>query len=126
MGSIGGPELLIVLVVVLLVFGPRKIPEIARGLGRGIREFQRLSTEFQRELNLADALEEKEKGKGKPAEPKKKEQAALPVEHERPQPAEPGPAEDASAGSAAAPPDAASPDPDDSSPSPPAAGPPAG
>jgi sec-independent protein translocase protein TatA len=60
MGGIGGPELLLVFVVVLLVFGPRKIPEVARGLGRGLREFRRLSTEFQREMNLADALEEED------------------------------------------------------------------
>ncbi|MBZ0270257.1 twin-arginine translocase TatA/TatE family subunit, partial [bacterium] len=59
MGGIGGPELLIVLLVVLLVFGPRKIPEIARMMGKGMREFRRLSTEFQRELNIADALEGK-------------------------------------------------------------------
>jgi TatA/E family protein of Tat protein translocase len=64
-GGIGGPELLIVLLVVLLVFGPRKIPEIARMMGKGMREFRRLSTEFQRELNIADALE----GKAPPGPP---------------------------------------------------------
>jgi TatA/E family protein of Tat protein translocase len=53
MGGIGAPELLIVFLVVLLVFGPTKIPEVARGIGKGIREFRRLSTEFQREINLA-------------------------------------------------------------------------
>lgn len=64
MGGIGGPELLLVLLVVLIVFGPRRIPEIARGLGRGMRELQRLSTEFQRELNIADALEGRSEKKG--------------------------------------------------------------
>lgn len=63
MGGIGGPELLLVLLVVLVVFGPRRIPEIARGIGRGMREFQRLATEFQRELNIADALEEQKREK---------------------------------------------------------------
>lgn len=53
MGGIGAPELLVVFLVVLLVFGPTKIPEVARGIGKGIREFRRLSTEFQREINLA-------------------------------------------------------------------------
>ncbi len=61
MGGIGAPELLIVFLVVLVVFGPRKIPEVARGVGRGLREFRRLSVEFQRELNVAEALEEKQK-----------------------------------------------------------------
>ena len=59
MGGIGGPELILVFIVVLLVFGPRKIPEIARAMGKGMREFRRLSTEFQREINIADALEGK-------------------------------------------------------------------
>jgi sec-independent protein translocase protein TatB len=55
MNGVGGPELLVVLVVALLVFGPKSIPEVARTLGRGMRELRRLATEFQREVNLADA-----------------------------------------------------------------------
>ncbi len=61
MGGIGGPELLLVFLVILLVFGPKKIPEVARGIGKGVREFRRLTTEFQREMNLSDALEEEKK-----------------------------------------------------------------
>lgn len=45
MFGIGVPELLVVLVVVLLVFGSRKLPEIGGGLGRAIRNFRRASTE---------------------------------------------------------------------------------
>ncbi len=60
MGGFGGPELLVVFVVVLLVFGPQKIPEVARAIGKAAREFRRLSVEFQRELNIADALEGKD------------------------------------------------------------------
>ncbi|GJM44779.1 MAG: hypothetical protein DHS20C21_16210 [Gemmatimonadota bacterium] len=60
MGGIGGPELILVFIVVLLVFGPKKIPEIARAMGKGMREFRRLSVEFQREINIADALEGKD------------------------------------------------------------------
>jgi sec-independent protein translocase protein TatA len=40
MPSLGVPELLIILLVVLLLFGSKKIPELARGLGKGIREFK--------------------------------------------------------------------------------------
>ena len=54
-GGIGGPELLIVFLVVLLVFGPTKIPEVARGIGKGLRELRRLTTDLQREINLADS-----------------------------------------------------------------------
>jgi sec-independent protein translocase protein TatA len=38
--NLGVPELLIILLVVLLLFGSKKIPELARGLGKGIREFK--------------------------------------------------------------------------------------
>lgn len=40
MGSLGGPEIILILVVVLLMFGGKKIPEMMRGLGRGMKEFK--------------------------------------------------------------------------------------
>ncbi|WP_207890251.1 Sec-independent protein translocase subunit TatA/TatB [Rubrobacter taiwanensis] len=43
-GNIGGPELLILLVIILLLFGARRIPELARGLGSGVREFKKSSS----------------------------------------------------------------------------------
>jgi len=39
-GSIGMPELVIIFVIALIIFGPRKLPELGRSLGRGIREFK--------------------------------------------------------------------------------------
>lgn len=39
-GWIGGPELIVIVVVILLLFGGKKIPELAKGLGKGIREFK--------------------------------------------------------------------------------------
>lgn len=51
MGSLGVPELIIIFLVVLLVFGAKRIPEIARGLGKGIREFKDATTDIKRELN---------------------------------------------------------------------------
>lgn len=38
--SLGGPEVIVIVLVVLLLFGGKKIPELARGLGKGIREFK--------------------------------------------------------------------------------------
>jgi sec-independent protein translocase protein TatA len=40
-GSFGGTELIIALVIILLLFGAKRIPELARGLGSGVREFRR-------------------------------------------------------------------------------------
>jgi sec-independent protein translocase protein TatA len=51
MGNIGLPELLIVMVVVLLLFGAKRIPEIAGSMGKGIREFKKNINEATREIN---------------------------------------------------------------------------
>jgi sec-independent protein translocase protein TatA len=50
LGSIGGPELLLILFVILLFFGAKKLPELARGLGRGIREFKDATREIKDEI----------------------------------------------------------------------------
>jgi TatA/E family protein of Tat protein translocase len=48
---IGAPEVIFILFAVLLLFGSKKIPEVARGIGKGYREFQKASNEFKRELS---------------------------------------------------------------------------
>ena len=47
-GTLGGPELLLILVIALIVFGPRKLPEMGRSLGKMMLEFRRASNEFKR------------------------------------------------------------------------------
>ena len=47
---IGGPEILIIMLVVVMLFGSKKIPEIARGLGKGIREMKDASNDIRREI----------------------------------------------------------------------------
>ena len=54
----GGGELIIILVVVLLLFGGRKIPELMRGLGRGIREFNDAKSNVTKELE--EGMKEKD------------------------------------------------------------------
>jgi sec-independent protein translocase protein TatA len=49
-GSIGPTELIIVFVIILLIFGGKKLPELARGLGKGIREFKRATREVEDEI----------------------------------------------------------------------------
>lgn len=51
--GMGGTEMIIVFVAVLLLFGPKKLPELARGLGKGIREFKKASNEVTEELQRA-------------------------------------------------------------------------
>lgn len=68
MFGIGSTELLVILVVALLVLGPKNLPKIAHTLGRAMGEFRRVSTEFQRTLNTEIAFEEEaEKARSKKA-----------------------------------------------------------
>lgn len=49
-GGLGGSEVVIILFVVLLLFGAKKIPELARGMGKGIREFKDATSEIKRDI----------------------------------------------------------------------------
>jgi|TARA_B100001996_G_scaffold244889_1_gene189615 sec-independent protein translocase protein TatA len=49
--SFGPTEIVITLVIVLLLFGGKKIPELAKGLGKGIKEFKKASKEVENEIN---------------------------------------------------------------------------
>ena len=50
MGPLGVPELIVIFVVALLVFGPRKLPELGRSLGKGLSEFKRASNDLRNTL----------------------------------------------------------------------------
>lgn len=50
-GPLGTTEILIILFIVLLLFGAKKLPELARGLGKSMNEFKRASSEMEREAN---------------------------------------------------------------------------
>jgi sec-independent protein translocase protein TatA len=49
-GGLGGTEVILILVVILLLFGAKRIPELAKGLGRGIREFKDATKEVKSEI----------------------------------------------------------------------------
>jgi sec-independent protein translocase protein TatA len=59
MGPLGFNEILIILVIVLLLFGGRKIPELMRGLGRGIREFNDAKSNVRKEIE--EGISEKDR-----------------------------------------------------------------
>lgn len=58
MGPLGVPELIFILVLALLIFGPKRLPEIGRTIGKGMAEFRKASTELTRSINTELALDE--------------------------------------------------------------------
>lgn len=56
--GIGGPELLVILVIALLVFGPKRLPEFGRTIGKGLSEFRRASNDLKRSLEEEIAAED--------------------------------------------------------------------
>ena len=70
MFGIGTTELIIIMFIILLIFGAKKLPELAKGLGKGIREFKNASSDIQDEFKASESLdtnndnvEDKEKNK---------------------------------------------------------------
>jgi|SRR5215471_7148839 sec-independent protein translocase protein TatA len=52
-GNLGGPDLFIILLIVLVLFGAKKLPELARSLGQSMNEFRKAREEFDKELHQA-------------------------------------------------------------------------
>lgn len=59
MGPLGFNEILVIMIIVLLLFGGKKIPELMRGLGRGVREFSDAKNNVRREIE--DGVSEKDR-----------------------------------------------------------------
>ncbi len=75
MFGIGATELIIIMVVALLVFGPKRLPELARSLGRGMAEFRRASSDLRQTLQDAEPPPDTLK----PAEPGEATEASEPA-----------------------------------------------
>lgn len=70
MFGIGSTELLVILLVALVVLGPKSLASVSRSLGKAMGEFRRVSTDFQRTLNAEVAREEEDEKQRKAAEAK--------------------------------------------------------
>ena len=64
MGRIGMQELILIFLIILLLFGAKKLPELARGLGKGIREFKKAASGLEDELKTEEKTEEKDNKAG--------------------------------------------------------------
>ena len=67
-GSIGMPELIIIFVIALIIFGPRKLPELGRSLGKSLAEFKRASNELKSTLEEEIRIEEQQQ-RAEPVKP---------------------------------------------------------
>ena len=69
MGSIGMPEMLVILVIALIIFGPRKLPELGKSLGKSLAEFKRASNELKSTLEEEIRVEEQQNARRATAPP---------------------------------------------------------
>ncbi len=79
-GNIGFPELLVIMIIALLIFGPKKLPEVGRSIGKALREFRKTSDEIKEKIEeeiqaaefkdikeeLSKEVEKDEEGEKKP------------------------------------------------------------
>lgn len=75
MFGIGSTELLIILAVGLIILGPKKLPQIARALGKGMAEFKKVSTDLQRTINVEVEREERDQKRREEEKTKTQEKA---------------------------------------------------
>ena len=78
MGSIGMPEMLVILVIALIIFGPRKLPELGKSLGKSLAEFKRASNDLK--TTLEDEIRTEEQTKRVESTPIPPAPVAPPVE----------------------------------------------
>lgn len=60
-GNIGGWEILIIVLLIIIFFGAKKIPELAQGLGKGMKEFRKAARDIQEDISLEDKKHDEKK-----------------------------------------------------------------
>ena len=69
MFGLGTGEIILILLIILIFFGAKKIPELAQGLGKGMREFRKAARDIEDEINRPDDEPKKPQGTGKTDKP---------------------------------------------------------
>ena len=82
-GSIGMPELIIIMVIALIIFGPRKLPELGKSLGRSLNEFKKASTDLQNTLEQEIKIEEQKEQVKKNQDEEKTASSAFDTDHSK-------------------------------------------
>ncbi len=59
MFGLGTPEIILIAIVILVLFGAKKIPELMQGLGKGVKEFKKATSDIEKDLNSPDDKEKK-------------------------------------------------------------------
>jgi sec-independent protein translocase protein TatA len=65
--NLAGPDLIVILLIILVLFGAKKLPELARGMGQAVKEFQKAKDEFNDELHKAGTPDANKTAEVKPA-----------------------------------------------------------
>ena len=85
LAMLGWPEIAVICFVVLLLFGAKKLPELARGMGKGIREFKKASSDIGDELNRGDEDDyDRPRRRQRPIEDRQEKTAHVEVEDDKP------------------------------------------